>query len=629
MAAQRTLGVNGIGGTGKLTLWHHLGRDDFDRFVVNTGRPVGASLDSVVQYLSKDSTYGALHRFLFGRSGTRDMSVADEETASSAPTVRRSSSCARRATPRRLPWRDHGVTLVVDATGTFRDPDAERTRRAAPCAATWRPAPPWSSRARRSRARTRGSRCRDAAILVHGINDYEFDPARHTLVSPRLHDDRAGALIRPLLDRDLTKDMITAGMSTIHAVTNSQPVLDSVPKAGATDLRKTRGAIGNLVLTSTNAAAALEQVMPEIGTIGFMGDSVRVPTQSVSLIILNVTFQSETLPDGSVSVERDAINAIYRDAADGEARGLLKYTDEQNVSVDMLGEDAAVVIEGAETHTRTGFMNLKVPPCEPSAGQTTPDVVRVPLHPRQGVRLVRQRDGQLHVPAGRADDQGRAQHVTRLEARPLLARLAAARERPAQAVVEGRPAQRRVGQLRQLREAQVGVLDAQLRDVAELRRQSYQLRRRHEPAEQHRLARAGRRRPARVRGVAVGEPVGALPHGAEHGVLLPAQTRIVSAEDRQQVGGRLAALGVAGHVALARGERERQLQAREQAPDLLGEVLVLHRELHVDRRAGRRYGPAADEQTAEERRRGSSAARRAAAGPSSGRRGRPRARRPR
>jgi len=162
-------------------------------------------------------------------------------------------------------------------------------------------------------------------------------------------------------------------------VTNSQPVLDSVPKAGATDLRKTRGAIGNLVLTSTNAAAALEQVMPEIGTIGFMGDSVRVPTQSVSLIILNVTFQSETLPDGSVSVERDAINAIYEDAAAGEAHGLLKYTDEQNVSADMLGEDAAVVVEGSETHTRTGFMNLKVPPSDPGSGQATPDVVRVPL----------------------------------------------------------------------------------------------------------------------------------------------------------------------------------------------------------------------------------------------------------
>ncbi|HQJ27574.1 MAG TPA: glyceraldehyde-3-phosphate dehydrogenase, partial [Thermoleophilia bacterium] len=126
-----------------------------------------------------------------------------------------------------------------------------------------------------------------------------------------------------------------------------------------------------------NAPAALGQVMPEIGVIGFMADSVRVPTQSVSLIILNVTFQSETLPDGTVSVDREAINAIYREAAEGEARGLLRLSDEQNVSADMLGEDAAVVIEGVETHTRTGFMNLKVPPRVP--GESGGGTVRIPL----------------------------------------------------------------------------------------------------------------------------------------------------------------------------------------------------------------------------------------------------------
>jgi len=380
MAAQRTLGINGIGRIGKLTLWHHLGRDDFDRFVVNTGRPVGTSLESVVQYLSKDSTYGPLHRFLFGRSGVRDMSVVDEERGLISAYGKEILILREARNPKDIPWRDNGVALVVDATGTFRDPHAEadaargslRGHLAAGAAVVVQSSP------FKSKQKT-APLPPDAAILVHGINDYEFDPAKHTLVSAASCTTTALAhMIRPLLDRDLTKDMITAGMSTIHAVTNSQPVLDSVPKAGATDLRKNRGAIGNLVLTSTNAAAALEQVMPEIGTIGFMGDSVRVPTPSVSLIILNVTFQSETLPDGSVSVERDAINAIYKDAAGGEARGLLKYTDEQNVSVDMLGEDAAVVIEGAETHTRTGFMNLRVPPTEPG-GDERPDTVRVPL----------------------------------------------------------------------------------------------------------------------------------------------------------------------------------------------------------------------------------------------------------
>ena len=162
----------------------------------------------------------------------------------------------------------------------------------------------------------------DAAMLIHGINHFEFDPAKHKVVSAASCTTTALAhMMRPLLDRDLTRNMITAGMSTVHAVTNSQPVLDAVPEAGATDLRKTRGAMDNVVITSTNAAAALEQVMPEIARIGFMADSVRIPTASVSLIILNVTFQSEALPDGTVSVDRDAINAIYREAAEGEAQG--------------------------------------------------------------------------------------------------------------------------------------------------------------------------------------------------------------------------------------------------------------------------------------------------------------------
>ena len=219
-------------------------------------------------------------------------------------------------------------------------------------------------------------------------------------------------MMRPLLERDLTRNMITAGMSTVHAATNSQPLLDAVPAAGATDLRKTRGALGNVVLTSTNAAAALEQVMPEIARIGFMADSVRIPTASVSLIILNVTFQNEALPDGTVAVEREAINAIYQEAAQGEARGLLKFSDEQNVSLDMLGENAAVVIEGVETHTRTGFIDLAVPAPDGRLRGAAPDGARA-AHPRQDLRLVRQRDGQLHLPAGRAHHQRRQEHVAR------------------------------------------------------------------------------------------------------------------------------------------------------------------------------------------------------------------------
>jgi glyceraldehyde 3-phosphate dehydrogenase len=268
---------------------------------------------------------------------------------------------------------------VVECTGTFKDPQAEadaakgslRGHLAAGARVVVQSSP--------FKGRKGEPLPDDAAIFIHGINHYQFEPGKHKLVSAASCTTTALAhMMRPLLDRDLTRHMITAGMSTVHAVTNSQPLLDAVPAAGATDLRKKRGALDNVVLTSTNAAAALEQVMPEIARIGFMADSVRIPTASVSLIILNVTFQSEALPDGTVSVERDSINAIYEDAAQGEAHGLLKFSKEQNVSRDMLGETAAVVIEGVETHTRTGFMNLMVPSRDPREGKAA-DTVRVPL----------------------------------------------------------------------------------------------------------------------------------------------------------------------------------------------------------------------------------------------------------
>ena len=362
MSVPRTLGINGLGRIGKLTLWYHLAHDSFDRFVVNLGRPVGTSLQSVVEYVGKDSTYGPLHRYLGGYKGRPDIKVIDENEGLIRAYGKDIVLLREARNPKEIPWRDNGVSLVVDCTGKFQDPHADaddakgalRGHLAAGARAVVQSSP--------FKVKREGvSLPDDSAVLIYGINHLDYDPGKHKLVSAASCTTTALAhMLRPLLARDLTHDMITAGMSTIHAATASQPVLDTVPGSGAKDLRKTRGAMDNIVITSTNAAKALEQVMPEIATIGFMADSVRIPTATVSLVILNVTFQTEMLPDGTVSVDRDAINTIYREAAEGEARGLVKYSEEQNVSADMLGEDAAVVIETVETHTRTGFVDLKL-----------------------------------------------------------------------------------------------------------------------------------------------------------------------------------------------------------------------------------------------------------------------------
>jgi glyceraldehyde 3-phosphate dehydrogenase len=97
--------------------------------------------------------------------------------------------------------------------------------------------------------------------------------------------------------------------------------------------------------------------MPEISSIGFLADSVRIPTNTASLIILNCTFQSRLDEKGDSLVNRQSVNQIYEDYAQNPDSGVL-YTEDQNVSTDMIGELAAVAIEGWETHARTGFTRV-------------------------------------------------------------------------------------------------------------------------------------------------------------------------------------------------------------------------------------------------------------------------------
>ena len=103
-------------------------------------------------------------------------------------------------------------------------------------------------------------------------------------------------MVKPLLDHLRDSTVMTASMSTVHAATNSQTLLDTVPKAGAKDLRRSRSSLNSIILTSSNAAHALEEVIPEIREIGFMADSVRIPIPTESLIILNLTFQTQIGP---------------------------------------------------------------------------------------------------------------------------------------------------------------------------------------------------------------------------------------------------------------------------------------------------------------------------------------------
>ena len=158
MSAPRTLGINGLGRIGKLTLWYHLAHDDFDRIVVNVGRPVGTSLQSVVEYMSKDSTYGPLHRYLGGCQASPDIKVVDDAKG----LIRAHGKEIVVLREARNPKTSPGVTTASAWWSTA--PASSKTRTPTPttprarCGATWPPAPGRWCRARPSRASARASR---------------------------------------------------------------------------------------------------------------------------------------------------------------------------------------------------------------------------------------------------------------------------------------------------------------------------------------------------------------------------------------------------------------------------------------------------------------------------------------
>jgi glyceraldehyde 3-phosphate dehydrogenase len=355
------LGINGAGRIGKLTLWNHLLNRHFGGIVVNVGRGVGKNLEALIHNIENDSTYGSLSRFIYGHSGKKcEITILDASQNLVDIDGIQVKFLQQARNPRDINWADHNVRLVVDCTGAFLDPTmpadsprgslrghleagAEKIIASAPF---------------KIKDSTQKMPA-DSSIMVYGINHLDFDVRKHHIISAASCTTTGlSHMIKPLLETPETSDILTASMSTIHASTSTQSILDAVPSAGTSDLRKSRSVFNNIIITSTGAAKALEKILPQVQRIGFMADSVRIPTNTASLIILNITFHSPLNDIGEPLVTREFLNQIYKQASEGQFAGMLEFSEKQNVSADMVGRRAAVVIEGVETHTRTGFMTL-------------------------------------------------------------------------------------------------------------------------------------------------------------------------------------------------------------------------------------------------------------------------------
>jgi glyceraldehyde 3-phosphate dehydrogenase len=380
------LGINGMGRIGKLTLWHHVARKHFREIVINQGRGIGKGLGAVAQLLEKDSTYGLLHRFLYGLKAERVIQIIDEETGRMMIDGIPVTFLRESRNPAEIPWRDYGVDLVVECTGKFGDPTAKPDDRKGSIRGHLEGGAKVVVNSSAFKIKNKAlSAPEDSFTGIYGINHASYDRERHILVSAASCTTTGLAhMVKPLLEREETSGILTASMSTIHAVTNTQAVLDSVPKADEKDLRKTRSTLNNIILTSTNAAEALTQVIPEVKEIGFMADSIRIPTNTESLIVLNLTFQAKPSKGGApASITTKLLNDIYRKAAENDPEHLVIFSEEQNVSSDLIGVDAAVVIEGQFNHTRTAFLtvNLKQIPGLPAALLATlpQETMKVPV----------------------------------------------------------------------------------------------------------------------------------------------------------------------------------------------------------------------------------------------------------
>ncbi len=352
------LGINGLGRIGKLTLWHHVARKYFREIVVNMGRTVGGSIHDLAHYIERDSTYGSLHGYIYGHKAQRIITDLDNENSTMRIDGIPVRVLQRDRNPRNIEWDRHGVRLVVDTTGQFTDPTLSAD------------SPGGSARGHIEAGANKvivsapfkikdksKPMPEDAVTTVMGINENDYNPRHHRIISNASCTTTCLAhMTKPLIHHFGQKSILTASMSTVHAATGSQEVLDRPAGSGAKDLRKNRSIMNNIILTTTGAATTLGLVIPEMKQIGFIAESVRIPITTGSLIILVVNLLEERSGE---TIRRDTINNIYMEASKNDPRGYLHYTEEQNVSGDIIGlPRAAAIIEGHETHTRTAEVSI-------------------------------------------------------------------------------------------------------------------------------------------------------------------------------------------------------------------------------------------------------------------------------
>jgi glyceraldehyde 3-phosphate dehydrogenase len=303
------IGINGFGRIGRQvlkTVWERH-RDTLEVVAINDLFDTRTN----AHLLRHDTSYG---RFA-------------PEVASDDETIRiggewEISSFAQRD-PKLIPWRSRGVDIVVESTGIFRTGPAAAQHLEAGARKVIISAP---------------AKDEDLTVVI-GVNEDQYDPARHHIVSNASCTTNCLAPAVKVMHE--TFGVAKGVLTTVHAYTNDQRILDLPHK----DLRRARAAACNMIPTSTGAAKAVAKVLPEMAG-RFDGYSVRVPVPAVSLV------------DFVAVLERDAtteeLKAAFKQASENELKGILGYSEEALVSSDFIANPHSGVVEADFTTVQCG-----------------------------------------------------------------------------------------------------------------------------------------------------------------------------------------------------------------------------------------------------------------------------------
>lgn len=220
--------------------------------------------------------------------------------------------------PAALPWGELNVDVVIESTGIFRDLDSAGKHLAAGAKKVIISAP---------------SKSQDATIVL-GINEGDYDPAAHHVVSMASCTTGSVAPMAKVLQESFG---IEQGlMTTVHAYTNDQALLD----APHSDLRRARAGAANIIPTTTGAAKAVALVLPELkGKLDGLALRVPVPTGSITDLVVTL----------ARDVTEEEVLAAFKAAAEGPLAGVMKYTEDPIVSSDIVGDPHSCIFDSQAT----------------------------------------------------------------------------------------------------------------------------------------------------------------------------------------------------------------------------------------------------------------------------------------